>query len=126
MCMTMRKFVRRLYLLIVPQSEEVFYIGQAEVLPPPLEKKDENMCILALGEDAKLSCYTKEQARNELISHNLRLVVYLAKKFENTGVSVEDLISIGSIGLIKGINTFNPCFQACKGIRKRSKISITQ
>lgn len=108
MCMTMRKFVRRLYLLIVPQSEVVFYIGQAEVLPPPLEKKDENMCILALGEDAKLSCYTKEQARNELISHNLRLVVYLAKKFENTGVSVEDLISIGSIGLIKGINTFNP------------------
>ena len=108
MCMTMRKFVRRLYLLIVPHSEEVFYIGQAEELPPPLEKKDENMCILAFGEDAKLSCFTKEQARNELISHNLRLVVYLAKKFENTGVSVEDLISIGSIGLIKGINTFNP------------------
>lgn len=108
MCMRMWKFIRKVYLLIVPQNNEVFYIGQAEVLPPPLEKNDENMCILALGDDAKLSCYTKEQARNELISHNLRLVVYLAKKFENTGVSVEDLISIGSIGLIKGINTFNP------------------
>ena len=108
MCMRMWKFIRKVYLLIVPQNNEVFYIGQAEVLPPPLEKNDENMCILALGDDAKLSCYTKEQARNELISHSLRLVVYLAKKFENTGVSVEDLISIGSIGLIKGINTFNP------------------
>lgn len=99
---------RILFALRNKKENDVFYIGQADVLPPPLEKNDENMCILALGDEAQMSCYTKEQARNELISHNLRLVVYLAKKFENTGVSVEDLISIGSIGLIKGINTFNP------------------
>lgn len=108
-------FVRRLArikriirLLKLDKEEDIFYIGQAEVLPPPLEKKEENMYILALGDSSEPGSYTREQAKEELISHNLRLVVYLAKKFENTGVSVEDLISIGSIGLIKGINTFNP------------------
>lgn len=105
---SIHKMKKSIMLFICGKEDEVFYIGQADVLPPPLEKSDENMCILALGDDESLSCYTKEQARNQLISHNLRLVVYLAKKFENTGVSVEDLISIGSIGLIKGINTFNP------------------
>jgi len=71
-------------------------------LPPPLEAEEEATCIKKIieGED--------KESRSKLIEHNLRLVVYIAKKFDNTGVGVEDLISIGSIGLIKGINTFNP------------------
>lgn len=89
------------------KDAEVFYIGGAEVLPAPLEAEDENRCIMALANEEQGSL-SREEARNLLISHNLRLVVYLAKKFENTGVAVEDLISIGTIGLIKGINTFNP------------------
>lgn len=83
-------------------ERDVFYIGGSEVLPPPLEMEEEQKCLSALmGRENK-------EAKEKLISHNLRLVVYLAKKFENTGVGVEDLISIGTIGLIKGINTFNP------------------
>ena len=76
------------------------------MLPPPLETDEEKCCLIALGD--KNVAMSKEQAKKQLIEHNLRLVVYLAKKFENTGVCVEDLISIGTIGLIKGINTFNP------------------
>ncbi len=76
------------------------------MLPPPLETDEEKCCLNALGD--KNVAMSKEQAKKQLIEHNLRLVVYLAKKFENTGVCVEDLISIGTIGLIKGINTFNP------------------
>lgn len=76
------------------------------MLPPPLETDEEKCCLTALGD--KNVAMSKEQAKKQLIEHNLRLVVYLAKKFENTGVCVEDLISIGTIGLIKGINTFNP------------------
>ena len=83
-------------------ERDVFYIAGSEVLPPPLEMEEEQKCLSALmGRENK-------EAKEKLISHNLRLVVYLAKKFENTGVGVEDLISIGTIGLIKGINTFNP------------------
>ena len=83
-------------------ERDVFYIGGSEVLPPPLEMEEEQKCLSALmGRENK-------EAKEKLISHNLRLVVYLEKKFENTGVGVEDLISIGTIGLIKGINTFNP------------------
>ena len=78
----------------------VLYIGGSEVLPPPLSAEEERDCLLALDSE------DSEAARNKLISHNLRLVVYLARKFENTGVGVEDLISIGTIGLIKGIHTF--------------------
>lgn len=89
-----------------PHTNEVFYIGGAEVLPPPLETDEEKCCLIALVD--KNVAMSKEQAKKQLIEHNLRLVVYLAKKFENTGVCVEDLISIGTIGLIKGINTFNP------------------
>ena len=78
----------------------VYYIGGSDVLPPPLETEEENQRILELEtEDA-------EEAKAVLIEHNLRLVVYIAKKFDNTGVGVEDLISIGTIGLIKSINTF--------------------
>lgn len=90
---------------------EVFYIGGSEVLPPPLLAEEEQRCLYALSEEPEcnmLAGMSREEARNLLIAHNLRLVVYLAKKFENTGICVEDLISIGSIGLIKGINTFNP------------------
>lgn len=76
------------------------------MLPPPLETDEEKCCLIALVD--KNLAMSKEQAKKQLIEHNLRLVVYLAKKFENTGVCVEDLISIGTIGLIKGINTFNP------------------
>lgn len=75
------------------------------MLPPPLETDEEKCCLIALVD--KNVAMSKEQAKKQLIEHNLRLVVYLAKKFENTGVCVEDLISIGTIGLIKGINTFN-------------------
>ena len=89
-------------------ENEVFYIGGAEVLPPPLEKEEEKQCILALSEESEMEDFSREDARKMLIEHNLRLVVYLAKKFENTGICVEDLISIGTIGLIKGINTFKP------------------
>lgn len=81
---------------------EVHYIGGADILPPPLDSKREAEMIGRLGtEDEK-------EARSLLIEHNLRLVVYIAKKFDNTCVGVEDLISIGTIGLIKAINTFNP------------------
>ena len=76
------------------------------MLPPPLETDEEKCCLIALVD--KNVAMSKEQAKKQLIERNLRLVVYLAKKFENTGVCVEDLISIGTIGLIKGINTFNP------------------
>lgn len=89
-----------------PHTNEVFYIGGTEVLLPPLETDEEKCCLIALVD--KNVAMSKEQAKKQLIEHNLRLVVYLAKKFENTGVCVEDLISIGTIGLIKGINTFNP------------------
>ena len=81
----------------------VHYIGGSETLPPPLNHEDE---------ERYLNMLTIESARNEakrvLIEHNLRLVVYIARKFENTGIGIEDLVSIGSIGLIKAINTFNP------------------
>lgn len=80
---------------------DVHYIGGTEVLPAPLEPEREAEVISDLG-----SQYDSE-AKSILIEHNLRLVVYIAKKFDNTGVGVEDLISIGTIGLIKAINTFN-------------------
>lgn len=82
------------------QPPPVFYIGGSDTLPPPLEKGAEEAAIAALrqGDDA---------ARQLLIEHNLRLVVYISKRFENTGINIEDLISIGTIGLIKAVNTFN-------------------
>ncbi len=79
----------------------VFYVNSPQALPPPLKKADEEKCIedLINGD---------EKARDKLIVHNLRLVVYIAKKFENSGVNIEDLVSIGTIGLIKSVNTFRP------------------
>lgn len=84
-------------------SGVVHYIGGSETLPVPLEKEEEEKCISELTDPA-----LRNMAKKVLIEHNLRLVVYIARKFENTGVGVEDLVSIGSIGLIKAINTFNP------------------
>lgn len=87
---------------LLSRQGDIHYIGGAEVLPPPLELEKENAVISDLGTEYE------DEAKSILIEHNLRLVVYIAKKFENTGVGVEDLISIGTIGLIKSINTFNP------------------
>lgn len=81
---------------------DVYYIGGSDILPPPLESQREARILEKLGTPEE------KEAKSLLIEHNLRLVVYIAKKFDNTGVSVEDLISIGTIGLIKAINTFNP------------------
>lgn len=95
------KLIPNFSTLFVGRKNEIHYIGGAEVLPAPLNAEDEARAIARLG--------TEEggEARSLLIEHNLRLVVYIAKKFDNTGVGVEDLISIGTIGLIKAINTFN-------------------
>ena len=80
--------------------ENIFYIGGSENLPAPLEAEEEAMAIKKLANG-------DEEAKKLLVEHNLRLVVYIAKKFENTGIGIEDLISIGTIGLMKSINTFN-------------------
>ena len=95
------KVAPRFKSMFFSKKGEIHYIGGAEILPPPLNAEEENEAILNLETDQE------QQARAALIEHNLRLVVYIAKKFDNTGVGVEDLISIGTIGLIKAINTFN-------------------
>ena len=87
---------------LLGRQGEVYYIGGSDILPPPLETQREARILEKLGTPEE------KEAKSILIEHNLRLVVYIAKKFDNTGVSVEDLISIGTIGLIKAINTFNP------------------
>lgn len=86
--------------ILFPGRQEVHYIGGADILPAPLAPNEELEALSALSEHSI-------EARAKLIEHNLRLVVYIARKFDNTGVGVEDLISIGTIGLIKAINTFN-------------------
>ncbi|MFD2208743.1 RNA polymerase sporulation sigma factor SigE [Virgibacillus halophilus] len=83
------------------KSEEIYYIGGSEALPPPLSKEEEKELLIRLPKGDK-------SARAMLIERNLRLVVYIARKFENTKINIEDLISIGTIGLIKAVNTFNP------------------
>jgi len=98
LCKPQILFLRERILSILGlEPPSVFYIGGSDTLPPPLEKAE---CVARLesGDDA---------ARRELIEHNLRLVVYISKRFENTGINIEDLISIGTIGLIKAVNTFN-------------------
>jgi len=82
------------------KSEEIYYIGGSDTLPPPLSREEEEVLLekLPSGDSA---------AKSMLIERNLRLVVYIARKFDNTGVSIEDLVSIGSIGLIKAVNTFD-------------------
>ncbi len=93
--------LRRLLEVFRSRKKEIYYIGGSDVLPPPLEKDEEARLLKLYSEGSK-------EARSILIERNLRLVVYISKKFENAGVNVEDLISIGTIGLIKAVNTFKP------------------
>lgn len=83
------------------QPEKVMYIGGSDTLPSPLTREEEGELIARLGQG-------DPEARARLIEHNLRLVVYIARRFENTGINIEDLISIGTIGLIKAVDTFDP------------------
>ena len=96
MICTLRKFLQRLGLI---PDEGIYYIGGADVLPPPLKGQDEANALEALERG-------DEKAKQLLIERNLRLVVYIARRFENTGINLEDLISIGTIGLIKAISTY--------------------
>ena len=108
--------IRRLFKRVFERTKEltsgrgkrrrgVYYVNGADILPPPLTREEENEVLSRLG--------SEESARQLLVEHNLRLVVYIAKRFENTGAGLEDLVSIGTIGLIKAINTF----QADKNIK---------
>ena len=96
------RMLQGFYSIIYPKNGEIYYIGGAEVLPVPLEGDQEQQAIRMLGTQME------QRGKALLIEHNLRLVVYIAKKFDNTGVGVEDLISIGTIGLIRAINSFKP------------------
>ena len=89
----------RILSLLGFEPPSVFYIGGSDTLPPPLERDEEDAAVAALEKG-------DEDARQLLIERNLRLVVYISKRFENTGINIEDLISIGTIGLIKAVNTF--------------------
>ncbi len=99
--MKWRLFIYRLLRKFGLKEDEIYYIGGSEALPPPLSKEEEAELLLKLPSG-------DEAVRSILIERNLRLVVYIARKFENTGINIEDLISIGTIGLIKAVNTFNP------------------
>lgn len=96
------RVVQTLPRLLMGKGNDIHYIGGSEVLPAPLSAIQEAKAI------ENLESEHNSEAKTMLIEHNLRLVVYIAKKFDNTGVGVEDLTSIGTIGLIKAINTFNP------------------
>ncbi len=89
------EFIKKLFFKV----NEVFFVGSSDALPEPLSKEEEIKYVKAFEEGSI-------EAKNKLIEHNLRLVVYLAKKYENTKIDLEDLVSIGTIGLIKGINTY--------------------
>ncbi|HKM32824.1 MAG TPA: RNA polymerase sporulation sigma factor SigE [Oscillospiraceae bacterium] len=94
--------LRRFFLKVRFRCREfIYYINGSETLPAPLSKEEEEKAFIELGTD-------ESAAREKLIVHNLRLVVYIAKKFESTGIGIEDLVSIGTIGLIKAVNTFCP------------------
>ncbi|MCD8142990.1 MAG: RNA polymerase sporulation sigma factor SigE [Clostridiales bacterium] len=91
--------IKRGWRRLLPQPDSIYYVGGSDLLPP-LDRQEERRLLLALREG-------DEQARDTLIEHNLRLVVYLARRFENTGINLDDLVSIGTIGLIKAVNTFD-------------------
>ena len=99
----MKKLFRRLlaWLHSLRRRDKIMYIGGSDTLPPPLPREEETEVIARLEQG-------DPQARQTLIERNLRLVVYIARRFENTGINIEDLISIGTIGLIKGISSFDP------------------
>ncbi|MCI5897417.1 MAG: RNA polymerase sporulation sigma factor SigE [Firmicutes bacterium] len=101
----MLSFLLRIWSLLRERRRDVFYIGGAAALPPPLTAEEEKALLKELCDEDES---VKKAARAALIERNLRLVVYIARKFENAGINVEDLISIGTIGLIKAVNTFNP------------------
>ena len=101
MCLQVKDLIERTLAKISPWKDDyIYYIGGSEILPTPLNAEEEAELLARLGADEDV------QIKSVLIERNLRLVVYIARKFENTGVNVEDLISIGTIGLIKAINTF--------------------
>lgn len=92
------RFIKSFFARIHRRPRGIYYVNGPDVLPAPLSREEENEALLRLPED--------ESARAALIEHNLRLVVYIARRFENTGTGLEDLVSIGTLGLIKAINTF--------------------
>ena len=98
----LKNSINTLYVRYIENEENlpIYYIGGSQTLPPPLTNEEENEILTRLSNG-------EESVRQILVERNLRLVVYIAKKFENTGVGIEDLISIGTIGLMKGVNTFN-------------------
>ncbi|ARI77563.1 RNA polymerase sporulation sigma factor SigE [Halobacillus mangrovi] len=96
-----RLWFYRILIKLGIKQDEIYYIGGSEALPPPLSREEEKELLELLPKGDKA-------ARAMLIERNLRLVVYIARKFENTGLNIEDLISIGTIGLIKAVNTFDP------------------
>jgi len=93
--------IKRIVDLFKRKENDIFYINGSDTLPAPLSREQEEKAFAMLGTDP-------DKARQTLITHNLRLVVYIAKKFESTGIGIEDLVSIGTIGLIKAVNTFCP------------------
>ena len=95
----MFKGVLKIFNLIINDNKECYYINSTNILPPPLKEEEEEKLLLESKEG-------NIESRNKLITHNLRLVVYIAKKFESTKINIEDLISIGSMGLIKAVQTF--------------------
>lgn len=99
MFIRLKEMIQKIRKVVFIHDNEVFYIGGSDTLPPPLSTEEEEKAIAQFMDGSKA-------ARDLLIEHNLRLVVYIARRFENAGVNVEDLISIGTIGLIKAINTF--------------------
>lgn len=98
--LTLRLSLYKLLIKLGIKTDEIYYIGGSTTLPPPLSQEEEKKLLIRLPKGDK-------SARAMLIERNLRLVVYIARKFENTGINIEDLISIGTIGLIKAINTFD-------------------
>ena len=98
--MTIISLFSKLWVKLFHKNKRLFYINGAEALPKPLSPEEEASLLEHIEEE--------ESVRRKLVEHNLRLVVYIAKRFENTGVGIEDLISIGTIGLVKAINTFRP------------------
>lgn len=108
----MLKSIINRVLRFLKRADSCLFVGSTDILPPPLSKEEEYELALRSSEGDKV-------ARDKLIEHNLRLVVFLAKKYENTGYDIEDLVSIGSIGLIKGINTY----KADKNIKLATYVS---
>jgi len=96
----LRLFILRILLSLRAGSDPIYYVGGSEALPPPLTRDEEEYLLARLPSG-------DEAVRALLIERNLRLVVYIARKFENTGINIEDLVSIGTIGLIKAVNTFD-------------------